>query len=101
MLSNQKQKERRVKRRNPVKMSFLTKMFGGGKKETTINTSEAIQNLRDTENLLIKKQEYLEKKVEQEIETAKKNGVKNKRGEHNVNCHQVDDRTMCTTCTVT
>lgn len=58
-------------------------MFGGGKKENTMNTSEAIQNLRDTENMLIKKQEFLEKKVEQEIDIAKKNGVKNKRGEHN------------------
>lgn len=62
-------------------MSFFAKMFGGGKKETTMNTSEAIQNLRDTENMLIKKQEYLEKKVEEEISLAKKNGVKNKRGE--------------------
>lgn len=64
-------------------MSFFSKMFGGGKKEASINTSEAIQNLRDTENMLIKKQEFLEKKVEQEIDIAKKNGVKNKRGEQN------------------
>lgn len=60
-------------------MSFFSKMFGG-KKETTISTSEAIQNLRDTENMLMKKQDFLEQKVKQEKETAIKNGVKNKRG---------------------
>ncbi|XP_031619808.1 charged multivesicular body protein 4b [Contarinia nasturtii] len=59
-------------------MSFFAKMFGG-KKETTMTTGEAIQNLRETENMLIKKQEFLEKKIEQEIETAKKHGTKNKR----------------------
>lgn len=60
-------------------MSFFSKMFGG-KKETTMTTGEAIQNLRETENMLIKKQEFLEKKIEDEIATAKKNGTKNKRG---------------------
>lgn len=47
-----------------------------------MTTGEAIQNLRETENMLIKKQEFLEKKIEQEIDTAKKNGTKNKRGIH-------------------
>lgn len=60
-------------------MSFFSKMFGG-KKETTMTTGEAIQNLRETENMLIKKQEFLEKKIEQELQTAKTNGTKNKRG---------------------
>lgn len=60
-------------------MSFFSKMFGG-KKETTMTTGEAIQNLRETENMLIKKQEFLEKKIEDEIGIAKKNGTKNKRG---------------------
>lgn len=60
-------------------MSFFSTMFGG-KKETTKTTGEVIQNLRETENMLIKKQEYLEKKIEQEIEVAKKNVSKNKRG---------------------
>lgn len=60
-------------------MSFFAKMFGS-KKETPMTTGDAIQNLRETENMLIKKQEYLEKKIEQEIDTAKKNGTKNKRG---------------------
>lgn len=60
-------------------MSFFSKMFGG-KKEAPQTTGEAIQNLRETENMLIKKQELLEQKIEQEIQTAKKNGTKNKRG---------------------
>lgn len=60
-------------------MSFFSKMFGG-KKEANMTTGEAIQNLRETENMLIKKQEFLEKKIEQEIDTAKKHGTKNKRG---------------------
>lgn len=60
-------------------MSFFSKMFGG-KKENSMTTGEAIQNLRETENMLIKKQEFLEKKIEQEITTAKTNGTKNKRG---------------------
>lgn len=60
-------------------MSFFSKMFGG-KKETPMTTGEAIQNLRETENMLIKKQEFLEKKIEQEITIAKTNGTKNKRG---------------------
>ena len=62
-------------------MSFFGKMFGG-KKEEAPTTGEAIQKLRETENMLIKKQEFLETKIQQEIETAKKNGTKNKRGEH-------------------
>lgn len=55
-------------------------MFGG-KKEVAPTTGEAIQKLRETENMLIKKQEFLEAKIQQELETAKKNGTKNKRGE--------------------
>lgn len=60
-------------------MSFFGKMFGGKKVEAP-TTGEAIQKLRETENMLIKKQEFLESKITQEIEIAKKNGTKNKRG---------------------
>ncbi|CAG9568536.1 unnamed protein product [Danaus chrysippus] len=60
-------------------MSFLGKLFGGKKEEKGPTTHEAIQKLRETEELLIKKQEFLEKKIEIEIQTAKKNGTKNKR----------------------
>ncbi|XP_034245864.1 charged multivesicular body protein 4b [Thrips palmi] len=60
-------------------MSFLSKVFGGKKENKAPTTGEAIQQLRETEEMLIKKQEFLEKKIEQEIATAKKNGQKNKR----------------------
>ncbi|XP_041817562.1 charged multivesicular body protein 4c [Chelmon rostratus] len=40
---------------------------------------EAIHKLRETEEMLTKKQDYLEKRIEQEIMIAKKNGTKNKR----------------------
>lgn len=61
-------------------MSFLTKMFGGKKEAAAPTTSEAIQKLRETEEMLIKKQDFLEKKIDLEITTAKKNASKNKRG---------------------
>lgn len=65
-------------------MSFFGKMFGG-KKEVAPTTGEAIQKLRDTENMLIKKQEFLETKIEGELDTARKNGTKNKRGSVDLN----------------
>lgn len=55
-------------------------MFGEKKEKTTPSTAEAIKNLRDLENVLIKKQEWLEKQIDEQLEIAKKNGTKNKRG---------------------
>ncbi|KAI1233576.1 hypothetical protein IHE44_0004760, partial [Lamprotornis superbus] len=49
---------------------------GGGKGPSP---QEAIQRLRDTEEMLSKKQEFLEKKIEQELAAARKHGTKNKR----------------------
>lgn len=60
-------------------MSFLGKIFGGKKEEKAPTTHEAIQKLRETEELLGKKQEFLEKKIDVEIQTARKHGTKNKR----------------------
>lgn len=60
-------------------MSLFGKIFGGGKGDKAPTAGEAIQKLRDTEEMLIKKQEFLEKKIEQELATAKQNGTKNKR----------------------
>jgi len=60
-------------------MSFLSKVFGGKKEDKAPTTGEAIQKLRETEEMLVKKQEFLEKKIEQELATARKNGTKNKR----------------------
>lgn len=63
-------------------MSLFGKLFGsGGKGGKSASPQEAIQRLRETEEMLTKKQEFLEKKIEQELLTAKKNGTKNKRGE--------------------
>lgn len=63
-------------------MSLFGKIFGsGGKGGKAPTPQEAIQRLRETEEMLAKKQEFLEKKIDQELVTAKKNGTKNKRGE--------------------
>ena len=60
-------------------MSLLGKLFGTGKnKDKAPSPQEAIQRLRDIEEMLMKKSDFLEKKVEQELSTAKKNGTKNK-----------------------
>lgn len=61
-------------------MSLIAKMFGKGKGEKNGPTpQDAIQKLRETEEMLMKKQEFLEKKIDQELATAKKYGTKNKR----------------------
>ncbi|ESO01975.1 hypothetical protein HELRODRAFT_155763 [Helobdella robusta] len=58
-------------------MNFMS-LFGkkGAKTQTP---QEAIQRLREVEEMLQKKSNFLEKKVEEEITTAKKYGTKNKR----------------------
>lgn len=60
-------------------MSFLGKLFGAKKEEKAPDAATAITNLRDIENMLTKKQEYLEKKINIELNIAKTNGTKNKR----------------------
>ncbi|KAM9361991.1 charged multivesicular body protein 4b [Symphorus nematophorus] len=61
-------------------MSVFGKLFGsGGKGGKAPTPQEAIQRLRETEEMLTKKQDFLEKKIDQELLTAKKNGTKNKR----------------------
>lgn len=63
-------------------MSLFGKLFGGGGKGGKAPTpQEAVQRLRETEEMLAKKQDFLEKKIDHELMTAKKNGTKNKRGE--------------------
>jgi len=61
-------------------MSFFSKVFGGKKEPAAPSTAEAIQKLRETEDMLIKKQDFLETKIENEMIIAKKNASKNKRG---------------------
>lgn len=65
-------------------MSLIAKIFGSGKGNKAPTTGEAIQKLRDTEEMLIKKQEFLEKKIEHEIKLARQHGTKNKRGKMNI-----------------
>lgn len=64
---------------------ILGKLFGAGAGGKGAgkgpSPQEAIQRLRDTEEMLSKKQEFLEKKIEQELAAARKHGTKNKRGE--------------------
>lgn len=55
-------------------------MFGKKKKEVAPTTSEAIGKLRETEELLTKKQLYLEKQIEEQMAIAKKKAGKDKRG---------------------
>jgi hypothetical protein len=66
-------------------MSFFKNLFGGKKPEPVATTSESIQKLRDTENMLLKKQEFLEQKLEAELKIAKENASSNKRGENRRN----------------
>ena len=61
-------------------MSVFGKIFGFKKDEKSITTGEAIQKLMETEEMLVKKQDFLEKKIDQELATARANGTKNKRG---------------------
>jgi hypothetical protein len=54
------------------KMSVFGKLFGGKKGYKPQTTGEAIQNLRETEEMLMKKQDFLEKKIESEMVVARK-----------------------------
>ncbi|XP_062944388.1 charged multivesicular body protein 4a [Cynocephalus volans] len=60
-------------------MSGLGRLFGRGKEEKGPTPEAAIQQLKETEKILIKKQEFLEQKIQQELQMAKKHGAKNKR----------------------
>ncbi|XP_077365377.1 charged multivesicular body protein 4c [Festucalex cinctus] len=76
-------------------MSKITKFFKGSSSSGSSSSSggrskhhrskagpspqEAIHKLRETEDMLSKKQDYLEKRIQQEIMIAKKHGTRNKR----------------------
>merc|ERR1712106_396110 len=63
---------------NPDKQMPFANFFGKGKgKQPT--PQEAIQKLRETEDMLNKKAEFLEKRIGDEVAAAKKAGTKNKR----------------------
>lgn len=50
-----------------------------GKKEKGPTSEEAIQKLKESEKILIKEQEFLKQKIQQEVQMAKTHGTKNKR----------------------
>jgi len=50
-----------------------------GKKDKGATPEETIQKLKDSEEMLMKKSEYLEAQIEKELKTAKMHGTKNKR----------------------
>jgi len=56
----------------------MFKLFGGTK-EKAPSTQDAIQQLRETTEMLQKKSDFFEKKIEMEVAAAKKAGTKNKR----------------------
>lgn len=64
-------------------MSKLGKFFKGSRSSrtrTAPNAQEALARLRETEEMLAKKQEYLENRIQRELALAKKHGSQNKRG---------------------
>ncbi|NXS09457.1 CHM4C protein, partial [Neodrepanis coruscans] len=67
-------------------MSKISKFFKGGgsaasKGRGGPSPQEALARLRETEEMLSKKQEYLETRIERELAVARQHGTKNKRGE--------------------
>ena len=62
-------------------MANMLARSGSGKKgESGPSPQVAVQKLRDTEEMLNKKSEFLEKKIEKETALARKHGMKNKKG---------------------
>jgi charged multivesicular body protein 4 len=57
------------------------RLFGRKSKKSAPEdtTQQALQKLFETEEILFKKQDFLEKKVDAELEAAKKHGTTNKR----------------------
>ena len=60
-------------------MSLFNKIFGKNGKDKPPTPQEAIQRIREVEELLDKRSHLLEKKIADEIATARKHGTKNKR----------------------
>lgn len=60
-------------------MSYIIKMFGSSSKKDEPTIGGAIAKLQNIEELLIKKQEFLERKIQMELDVVKANGTRNKR----------------------
>lgn len=59
-------------------LGTMMRLFGKPKQPPS--PADAIQRLRETLDLLEKREKYLEKKIEYEVTLAKKNAKSNKRG---------------------
>lgn len=70
-------------------MSIFAKLFGKSSAEKAPTTQEAIQKLLEIEDLMTKRQGVLERKIEDELKSAKANGVKNKRSNWIHNRHLI------------
>ena len=62
-------------------MSLFGKIFGNknSKSNETPSPQEAIQRIREVEELLEKRSALIEKKIEEQVNIARENGIKNKR----------------------
>lgn len=54
---------------------------GGARSRRGPTPQEALARLRETEEMLTKKQEYLESRIARELAAARQHGTRNKRGE--------------------
>lgn len=62
-------------------MALLNKLFGPGpKKAEGVSPQASIDKLRQTLDMLEKREAYLESKIQKELLSAKQNATKNKRG---------------------
>ena len=59
--------------------ALIGKFFGVKKRDKPQSTGESIQSLRETEDMLVKKHDFLEKQIESEMIVARKNAQTNKR----------------------
>ena len=63
----------------PLPPHMPLKIFGKAQKAPS--TQDSIRKLQETLELLEKREDYLQKKVDRELVTAKKNATTNRRGE--------------------
>jgi hypothetical protein len=66
---------------NKQNMNKLKRLFTSNKpKDAGASTGNTINGLRDMEEMLTKKQMYIEQKIKEQVILAKKYGMKNKHG---------------------
>ncbi len=74
------------------------KLFGRAKKAPT--PKDSIQKLRETLEMLEKREEFLQKKMDREIVIAKQNATKNKRGLFKISLPPNDEHNNVVTFTL-